>query len=222
MSVNSQTIRLGVAVLGLVLVVTLCTAFPARADFLNGSTIVLGGEISRGTFRVVDLDNDGTPSVFATPKTNAEYVGYYITGAGAYIDETFRTATFTLGFSIPAGATASGYLLTLAPVSTNPFPRETLSALFGSMTITSGGITRTLGDFAVGGDSDALTLWFGADDLFSDHVQFVFSNAQTRSTMPFGAFVATIQETSFIPEPATLAILGLGLAGLGFVRSRKR
>ncbi|MCL2709716.1 MAG: PEP-CTERM sorting domain-containing protein [Planctomycetaceae bacterium] len=228
MSVNSQTIRLGVAVLGLVLVVTLCTAFPAKADIVrsweaDGIKNVLVGEISRVTFQVIG--DDGMPTYVITPKANRdEYPGYVTT---TVTSTTEASIMFMLDFSAPAGATATGHLFTLEPVKTNladQFDDDALAALFDNMVVTVGGTPAVFAEPRP--DNGALTLWFDASVFDEDgsSVAFIFNN----NSMPYGAFVATIQETMAplpsgdIPEPATLAILGLGLAGLGFVRSRKR
>ncbi|MCL2709715.1 MAG: PEP-CTERM sorting domain-containing protein [Planctomycetaceae bacterium] len=243
MSVNSQTIRLGAAVLGLVLVVTLCTAFPARADVFNGS-IVFGWvpngtseltPVAGGEFGFLDLSFFDRPFLGASELfvPGSEY------GAVATVTNFGNGgAKFMLDIYIPSNANADGYLLTLKSLgdfngSVKGFTSEEFAALFESITFISDsdtmgieGANATLqqgvSPLSVSQSSElSLSIWFDAK-LFGEHVQFVFDNGG--NTMPFGAFSASIQETrsSEIPEPATLAILGLGLAGLGFVRSRKR
>ena len=64
------------------------------------------------------------------------------------------------------------------------------------------------------GDTFVLANWFFSGPNALDGET---SNASASTPFPLGTFIAR----STVPEPATLALLGLAFAGLGFSRRRK-
>jgi PEP-CTERM motif len=65
-----------------------------------------------------------------------------------------------------------------------------------------------------GGNGDSVNLYFVCDDPLGSNCYSDFTNQNN------GEFTLTAVTTD-VPEPATLALLGLGLAGIGAARRRK-
>jgi hypothetical protein len=84
--------------------------------------------------------------------------------------------------------------------------------------VTSAGTITALVECTVPSDCDA------ASNLFINDLHFTVTNAtlaQLSVANDDGNFFAASLPLSELPEPATFALLGIGLAGIGFARPRR-
>jgi len=100
----------------------------------------------------------------------------------------------------------------------------------GTQTITGGTANSAFAQFSTDA-SGAITGWFvdakgpGSTEILSASLSFMADKGQINSSQ-YGSTEGApgewrLANVSTVPEPATMLLLGLGVAGIGFVRRRK-
>lgn len=220
---NFETMKMGGLVFGLAMLVSLVAALPAKAGIIRATE-----DESRNLETIFYVD-------FTKDQVTGNWTGAQYFAGSSEVGSGFNVQTFPNGLSLSAvsASQTSGSL----PYRTIDYAASVTATGTDSagLDLFLDGVIFRYGTQSVDGFGIPTTTWVessytgGIGNFFYDLWENYLKDGYTiefdfLNTGDIGdAYTFTFyRETSDVPEPATLAILGLGLAGLGMARRRKK